>query len=265
MTEGLIFDIKRFAVHDGPGIRTSVFFKGCPLKCLWCHNPEGISCGIELITRKMKLDEEFFEVQENIGRKINPGQLMTEILLDQVFFEESGGGVTFTGGEPLQQTEFLVEILKKCRERNISTVVDTSGYASQSKIELIGPYTDLFLYDLKLINNVDHKSFTGVLNNLILNNLSYLVNIGAEIIIRIPIIPGYTDSTENIQAIRDYLITLKENWEIHLLPYHNTAVHKYQRLGKKKELVDIQQVPDEWLNWIKVCFEEAGFRTMVGG
>ena len=176
MLKGLIFDIKRFAVHDGPGIRTSVFLKGCPCSCRWCHNPESIKPYPQKISKTISLDGKTFKKEEFIGSSMCVFDVMSEIRKDKIFYDESGGGVTFSGGEPLMQSEFLLELLKECKNENIHTTVDTSGFVNEGKLLEIIDYVDLFLYDLKLINNELHKKYTGVSNKMILQNIQILVN-----------------------------------------------------------------------------------------
>ena len=179
--KGVIFDIKRFAVHDGPGIRTTVFLQGCPLGCWWCHNPEG--------------------QRNNAGNKVSVAEVMDEVIKDSIFYEESNGGVTFSGGEPLHQSGFLSELLKGCKKEGFHTCVDTSGYATKESIDLIMDDTDLFLFDLKHTDDTVHRKYTGVSNSCIIDNLKYLAGKKKEIILRFPVIPGINDSTDNISEM----------------------------------------------------------------
>jgi len=190
---GIIFNIQRFSVNDGPGIRTTVFMKGCPLRCWWCHNPEGIGFEPEVNGRT------------GIGNYYTVDELFEKIVKDRIFYEESEGGVTFSGGEPLSQIDFLTKILDKCNSTGVHTVVDTSGYVNKTLLKEITDKTDLFLYDLKLMDPVQHLKFTEVSNTEILDNLGYLLSKKAEVIIRIPMIPEITATIENMKAIRDFL------------------------------------------------------------
>ncbi|HPL06444.1 MAG TPA: radical SAM protein, partial [Bacteroidales bacterium] len=166
--QGLVFDIKRFAVHDGPGIRTTLFLKGCPLNCAWCHNPEGTSPEPQTVAKSISVDGQVFQEEEKVGLNMSVEQVMQELLKEKVFMDCSEGGVTFSGGEPLMQPAFLKSLLVACKKEGMHTAVDTSGYAKLSVIQDIAPYTDLFLYDLKLMDDKAHRHFTTVSNKLIL-------------------------------------------------------------------------------------------------
>ena len=268
MENGIIFDIKKFSIHDGPGIRTTVFLKGCPLSCGWCHNPESqrvfkeklfaagrcIGCraclaacpamAIRQTTDGMATDPEKClhcglcsevcpaQACEMAGREVTVREVMDDIEKDMAFFDESGGGVTFSGGEPLSQPEFLLSLLEACRERRIHTVVDTSGFSPWHVLDCILCYVDLFLFDLKLMDDDRHRQFTGVSNRRILENLQALSAGGHPLRIRIPIIPGVTDDDDNMTAIGDFVAGLPSTPPIDVLPYHHFAAAKYERLGK---------------------------------
>ncbi len=263
---GIIFDIKRFAVHDGPGIRATVFMKGCPLKCSWCHNPESISAKICTVAKTVRIGEKTFTENETVGHEITVTDLMKELLKEKVFMEESGGGVTFSGGEPLQQADFLIEILQACKQKEMHTVVDTSGLAKWEVLEKVAQYTDLFLYDLKLIDNELHKKHTGSSNKLILENLARLLDAGKKVWIRLPMIPGITFTETNINQTIDFLKQQKHSIEyVNLLPYHNTASHKYDRFGLVNLLHELKSVMKSDLEATKKQFEEAGFQVKIGG
>jgi pyruvate formate lyase activating enzyme len=264
--EGLVFDIKRFAVHDGPGIRTTVFLKGCPLSCIWCHNPEGISPDIVTVKKTVKLGDKKFIDSEIVGKHYSVDDLMHEILKEKIFMEESDGGVTFSGGEPLRQHEFLVEMLRKCKEAGIHTAVDTTGLASHETIEKVSEYTDLFLYDIKLINEENHKKYTGVSNIRILENLRYISQKGLAFRIRIPVIPNLVYTDENMNDIIMFLNTLPVIPQgVDLLPYHNTAAHKYNKFEIKNSLSNLKSLTKDSLKDLKKKFENAGFVTTIGG
>jgi pyruvate formate lyase activating enzyme len=264
---GYIFDIKRYSINDGPGIRTTIFFKGCPLNCWWCHNPES----------QRKLPEEFsgcslrwnFSPDETgkdmIGSAASVADIMEVIQKDIPFYDQSKGGVTFSGGEPLLQHEFLTSLLIECRKRDIHTAVDTSGYADISIIKSIAPLTDLFLYDLKLISEKLHIDYSGVSNKIILDNLSYLTDSGKKVIIRIPIIPGITSSDENIKNIIDFVSGLKTIWGVSLLPFHKTGFTKYEKMNKINKLPLIEPPSEEYMIELKDQFTRAGFNTGIGG
>ena len=241
-----VFSIQRNSLVDGPGIRTTVFFKGCNLKCKWCHNPESQKAEKEILFYKNKCtncgrcknlnaaDEKFIcftGAKEICGKEYTIHELLTEIIKDKVFYDASGGGVTFSGGECMLQIDFLKELLKKCKEADIHTAVDTAGNLPWEYFEKILPHTDLFLYDIKSVSENLHIEGTGVSNKAILNNLKLLSkNYDGEIIIRIPIIPGFNANPEEINKISDFLSDIKYK-SVELLPYHNMSKHKYEALN----------------------------------
>ena len=264
--EGIIFDIKRYAVHDGPGIRTTVFFKGCPLHCWWCHNPESISPKIQNYTREVVFDGIKMNVEDTVGYHISTEELLKEIQKDLAFFEESGGGVTFSGGEPFVQTQFLKEIAKACKESGIHVTVDTTGHTSKKNLEEVLPYVDLFLYDLKHIDDKKHYEYTGVSNEKILENLRFLQEKKKDVVIRFPIVPGYNDDEKNIDATLKVVSGLNGTLkEVHLLPYHNIAAGKYQRFHIRSKMKKMKSLPEEELYPLKERFENAGFKVKIGG
>ncbi len=273
MPTGMIFDIKRYAIHDGPGIRTAVFFKGCPLDCWWCHNPEGKSAQPQLIFRKNRCIADktcidacpsgaitwdngsitdwencnscgkcaqvcYAGARELVGWRMTIGQLMAEIERDIPFYDQSGGGVTFTGGEPLNQRKFLVQALMACKEKHIHTTVDTSGYASWASFKTLQPLVDLFLYDIKLMDEQKHIRYTKVSNRLILANLQKLSSAAANIIVRIPLIPQINDDAGNLMQCAAYLANLPHLDGVALIPYHDIAEAKYLSLGMDYRLPD---------------------------
>lgn len=263
---GIIFDIKRFAVHDGPGIRTTVFMKGCPLSCQWCHNPESRSADICTVPKTVRIGDKSFIEDEIVGREMTVEEVMKELRKEQIFMEESGGGVTFSGGEPLQQADFLLEMLAACKLERMHTAIDTTGFSNWKILEKIAQDTDLFLYDLKLIDDKLHKTYTGVSNQLILENLGKLLELGKKVRIRIPMIPGITFTEENINQTIDYLSGLKFPTEgVDLLPYHNTASHKYERFGVENKLSELKSIRKSDLEDTKLRFEKAGFEVKIGG
>jgi len=237
-----IFEIKRFAVHDGDGIRTTVFFKGCPLRCVWCHNPEGlsakkesafyshkcISCG-ECKRSDFKASECLGEARVDYGREVGVDELVELLLEDREFYESSGGGVTLSGGECLLQADFCREVLKRLKEYGINTAVDTSGYVPRESLDKVIPYTDVFLYDVKALDEKVHIKCTGKSNRLILENLEYLDSLGKKIEIRIPYVPGY--NSDEMEQISAYLKGFGNITGIRVLPYHNYAASKYRALG----------------------------------
>lgn len=266
MTSVTIFDIKRFAVHDGPGIRTTVFLKGCPLDCWWCHNPESRKSQPEEVAYTRMLGDKAIESKKKYGKSMTMAELMKEILKDKLFYDESGGGVTFSGGEPLNQTAALAELLALCKKYGLHTTVDTCGYSQWSNFEKILPYTDLVLYDLKLINAVSHNNFTGVENDLIISNLQHLLEQKVGVELRIPVVPGVNNSTEEIGSYKTFLKKeLKKVPKIHLLPYHNIAINKYQKLNVENRMKDLEIIDGLNVNEFKNELESAGFEVEVGG
>ncbi len=263
--EGTIFDIKHFAVHDGPGIRQTVFLKGCPLSCWWCHNPESQNTKPEKYTRFNKLDGKEFKKEETVGYKISSDELLKIIEGDLVFFVESGGGVTFSGGEPLMQAYFLYDILKLCKEKNIHTCVDTTGFASAKTIQKIAKVTDCFLYDIKLINNKLHQKYTGVPVDSILNNIKWLNENQQNAILRFPVIPRITNTKENISDIISFIQSLKNIRQIDLLPYHNISNGKYNRFKMENKMIDTKPLSDDEMLNLKSEFESLGFKVGIGG
>ncbi len=301
MTVGRIFNIQKYSIHDGPGIRTTVFLKGCPLSCLWCHNPESqsfypeimqypkrcIGCGkcIEACESKaLSLDSSsiifdrdrctfcgccaeacYAKARELAGRDMTVTEVMAQIEKDTVFYEESGGGVTFSGGEPLSQPDFLLELLSQCKKGEYHTAVDTSGYGASETIKAISGFTDLFLYDLKLMDDEKHIKYTGVSNKLILENLRLISQLGNRIYIRVPVIPGINDDEENLKAISRFIQGTPSVEQVNLLPYHNIAEGKYSRLGKQSRLADIP-IPDTgYMDSVADKLLEYGIKAKIGG
>ncbi|MCK4257488.1 MAG: glycyl-radical enzyme activating protein [Halanaerobiales bacterium] len=300
MKKGSIFNIQRYSVHDGPGIRTTIFLKGCPLSCWWCHNPESqssklervfrqeqcIGCGtcikicankaIVLIDGKASINDascslcgecvHFCPVNavEMMGKIVTVEDVMKEIKKDVIFFDESGGGVTFSGGEPLVQNEFLYDLLDRCKQEEIHTTVDTSGYISWEKLNQIASRTDLFLYDIKLMDNEKHKKYIGVSNVLILENLKKLSESDKKIFARIPAIPGINDDDENIIKTGEFLSKLKID-QVNLLPYHNIGIDKYKKLGMTYKVQNVKVPSDEKMNQLSEILKRMGLNVKIGG
>lgn len=267
-SHGIIFNIQRFAIHDGPGIRTTVFLKGCPLRCWWCHNPESHKILPEKFdgcNLRRGFDQSFSMNKDEIGKEVSLDELMSEIIKDRVFYEESGGGVTFSGGEPLMQPDFLKEILKECNLNGVHSAVDTSGYSSSESINKAAEYSDIFLFDLKLMNDEDHQKYTGVSNQIILRNLTEIDQLGKKIIIRIPIVPEITDKKENLFAIRGFISYLNNLIEINLLPYHRAGERKYIKYGIEKKMGDTKSPELKELENIKNFFSELNCKVKIGG
>lgn len=243
LIQGTIFDIKRFAVHDGPGIRTTVFLKGCPLGCLWCHNPESQSLGVSV-----------FEGRGGtltVGRLATVDEIICEIERDTVFFDESDGGVTFSGGEPLAQPEFLLALLERCGELAIHRTVDTSGYAPREVLLAAAARAELFLYDIKLLDEDAHRAHTGVGVGLILDNLRALCDTGIPIRLRFPVIPGITDTPANVDALGALVRSLPRRLLVDCLPYHAAAMDKYPRFGMEPPLPDTKEPTGERMDAIR--------------
>lgn len=276
MYSGIIFDIMHFSTHDGPGIRTTVFLKGCPLQCAWCHNPESQSlipqimlrpnlciacqaclkaCPNGAITNRVGkiiydrtrchlcgqcVDVCVSGAREMVGRQMWSEDVLREIEKDQPFYDESGGGVTFSGGETLIQFEFLKEMLHLCHQRGIHTALDTSGFAPWVQLEEILPDVDLFLYDIKSTDDAVHQKYVGVSNHLILENIRKLSEYDVPIIIRMPYIPSINDTVEQIQALGELAGSLKNLVGIEILAYHKIGIEKYKRLQLPYLLVGIQ-------------------------
>jgi len=272
MMTGLVFNIKHFAVHDGPGIRTTVFVKGCPLRCMWCHNPESLTSEPQLMFTPsrcigcgycFKVCEQGAHITVNgahevdwnkcvacgkcaaecysgalelAGKETSVDEVMEEVLKDKVFFENSKGGMTISGGEPLSQPEFTTEVFKKAKENGIHTSLDTSGYAAWSVIEKVIEYVDLVLYDLKQMDSGRHKEYTGVPNELIIENLKKIDKKGIPIWVRIPTIPGLNDGEDNFRKIGELLSGLKHLERVDILRYHKMAEAKYEHTGQDYRL-----------------------------
>jgi pyruvate formate lyase activating enzyme len=266
VNKGLIFDIRRFSVHDGPGIRTTVFFKGCPLTCWWCHNPESRAEVPEKTVRHLALEGKKFPVEETTGRYMSIEEVLSEALKDRLFYEESKGGVTLSGGEPMLQAEFAAGLLSALKEAGIHTAMDTCGQVRQEDLEMVIPHVDLFLFDLKLMDEKEHFDFTGVSNKLIHDNLLFLVRSGKQAIIRFPVIPGITDSRRNIDLMKEFLMRLQPSVSrIHLLPFHSFGGKKYERLNLANKLKGVKDLGREDLVPLQKEFEKLGFEVFIGG
>jgi pyruvate formate lyase activating enzyme len=264
--KGLVFDIKRYSVNDGPGIRTTIFFKGCPLRCRWCHNPESQETGQETIDVNRPLDGIVRMEKKEVGYYLDTLEVIAEVMKDSIFYEESGGGVTLSGGEPTMQAQFLIEMVKGIKEKGIHVALDTCGFAPWSTFEQLSGLIDLYLYDLKLLDSEAHKLYTGVDNQGILENLNRLLQEGVPIVISIPIIPGINDTEEQMHRLAEYLNALpKPPKTIRLLPYHKTGADKYTRLHKTNPLSGMDNLNARALLPIKTLFESNGFTVNLNG
>lgn len=263
--KGIIYDIKHYAIHDGPGIRQTIFFKGCSLACWWCHNPEAISPKPFSFLKILNNGNKCYEKKETVGESYTIEEVMAEINKDRLFYEESGGGVTFSGGEPFVQYKFLLALLEECKHQGIHTCVDTSGHTSKDRMLSVAGLTDLFLYDLKHINSEQHKKYTGVGNELILENLKMLDEMGKKVWIRYPMIPGMNDQEENLLRMFDFLSKLKNVHPVSILPYHKIGINKYQRFGIEYKMDGIEEPERERVEEVKSLFQQGGFEVGIGG
>jgi len=302
-TKGIIFNLQRYSIHDGPGIRTTVFLKGCPLRCLWCQNPESqasqpeiffdrekcTGCGtcvqacpegaIEIKDGKSRTNRQLCkgigrcaevcpnEARNLIGRYVTAGEVFKEVKADEIFYLRSGGGVTLSGGEPLAQPEFAIALLKLCKDAGINTALDTSGYARWETLKRVLEYVDLVLYDFKHMDPVEHKKCTGVSNDLILDNARKIHHeLSITILVRVPIIPGYNDSVENIEATARFIAKeLDKSIKVHLLPYHRLGEVKYERLERPGKPFSTEPPSEERMSELKKIVESFGLTVFIGG
>jgi len=267
-TKGTIFDVKKYAIHDGPGIRTTIFFKGCPLDCWWCHNPEGKKPEPETIIVKTDGGDSNSPAsakKEIFGRVATVDSVMEEIKKDVIFYDQSGGGVTFSGGEPMMQVDFLCTLLRECKKNGIRTAVDTSGYAPFEEFEKIYDLVDCFLYDLKLIDDEAHQEYTGVSNKLILANMRDLSVKGGKTEPRIAMIPGITDTEENLEALAGFLATLGNIRQVCLLPYNKLGEDKFTRFNIVNRLGCLRTQTKAEMDGKAKQFRSCGYRVRIGG
>jgi len=263
---GVVFEIRRFAIHDGPGIRTTVFFKGCPLDCRWCHNPEGRGRDVENFRlRSTTAAASDGSKTAEIGAVMTVETIMREVMRDEVYYDESNGGVTFSGGEPMVQIDFLEAMLGACRQNGLHTAVDTCGHAPREDFERIYDATDLFLYDLKLIDRGAHVQYTGTSSELILANLSFLAGKGNKVVVRVPMIPDITDTSENLEAIAGFLTSLKTVRTIHLLPYNKLGEDKVERYHLARRRLDLTPQTQSAMEQKAATLRAHGYTVVVGG
>lgn len=301
MHSGLVFNIQKYSVHDGPGIRTTVFLKGCPLCCSWCHNPEGITPRRELVVienrcilcgecrqacpftaslesapaalvrpHECTLCEACVDAcptgaRQVVGREMTVAEVVRAVEQDRVFYEESGGGVTFSGGEPLLQPEFLAAMLESCRARGIHTAVDTCGFGCTDRLRAMAQRTDLFLYDLKLMDDVRHREHCGVSNRPILENLRALGQWHHNIWLRVPLIPGVTDDDANLEAIGRLAASIPGIRQVNLLPYHRTGLQKLRRLGRAEPPLETESPSRERVESAVKLFRGLNLTAKAGG
>ncbi len=312
MASGMVFDIKKYSINDGPGIRTTVFLSGCPLSCGWCHNPESqslqpvllyranrcLGCGACMevcpegaitesnVSRRWTIESwETFDsmttdrskcthcqtcaaaccsgAREFSGKEMSVSQVMAQVEREIPFYDQSGGGVTFSGGEPLMQPGFLSALLKACRKQEIHTVVDTSGFANWQVFEQIRGEVDLFLYDLKLMDSEKHREVTGVGNEVILSNLWKLSERGHRIVVRVPLVPGMNDDEQNLLASGKFLASLPRLESVELMGYHDIAQAKYEALGVEYKLVGLKSPGEEEMRNAAELLRSYGLNVVV--
>ncbi len=300
-TSGVVFDVKRFAIHDGPGIRTTVFFKGCPLRCTWCHNPEGIApqpelsfrenrcvgCGacaescasraVTLVNGRAATDREACTqcgscaqvcptaAREIVGKSVSVRELVRELERDRVFYEESGGGVTVSGGEPLMQPEFLRALLEVCRARGLHTAVDTSCYAGWETFESLRGLVDLFLCDIKHMDGETHQRIAGVDNTRVLDNIRRLAAADGQMTIRMPVIPGLNDDERNIKATGAFVASLPGVTRIDILPYNEGGCAKLTRLLSGREPPEFASLEPHTMRRMAGRLAAYGLDVSIGG
>jgi len=298
--KAMVFDIQKYCVHDGPGVRTTIFFKGCSMSCQWCSNPESqnpfpeilfnssrcIHCGncIEcceagvftksgndvIIKRQSCINcgacthKCYSRARTLIGREYSVEELIREVERDIEFYRQSGGGVTFSGGEPGLQPEAVLAVAKYFKSKNISTVLETCGFVPWENLDMMVPYLDLVLYDIKMWDQKKHEDYCGKPNLLIRDNLSRICKV-VDTIVRIPIIPTVNDSEAELKPIAEFLQSLRKIKEIHILPYHNMALGKYEGLGREYRLEKIDVPLVENMEKLKRFFDDFGFEVKIGG
>jgi len=289
MGDGLVFNLQRFSLHDGPGLRTTVFLKGCPLSCAWCHNPESrlprqelvrlrhrcMRCGRcteEELARSVVAGRSAADAEacptgalQAVGEMMDTATLVRTLLRDRIFFDESGGGVTFSGGEPLAQAAFVTDAMRALRAEDVHTALDTCGLARWDELRDAAAHASLVLYDLKLMDDDRHKAATGVSNRAILHNLVALAHGHANVWIRIPVIPGVNDDEANVEAAAAFVCPLPGVRQVDLLPYHATGEAKFARVGQAYGLHGTPTPGHDRLDALAVHFRARGLHTTIGG
>lgn len=263
--KGCVFDIRHYAVHDGPGIRTAVFLKGCPLRCRWCHNPEGLEQEPAEIILEKRMGDKLIHIPDTLGRLMTADEVADEVLKSRMFFEESGGGVTFTGGEPLMQADFLEACISALRKHHLHIAIDTCGYARPELFDRIAGQADVVLFDLKHSDNKVHTLWTGASLEPVMRNLKSAALSNLPLYVRIPLVPGFNMSTEIYNQMADILWSLKSLQQVDILPYHSIASHKYSRLGLKYQMNDVRPSSKKEVNEVVSFFRDKGFRVSLGG
>lgn len=256
-TKGRIFNIQRFSIHDGPGIRTIVFFKGCFMRCAWCCNPESQKYEIQTMIENGK--------EKIVGRDVTVAEILPELLADSNYYRRSGGGITLSGGEILGQPEFARDLLRACKQNGLHTAVESTANAPFERIEKILPYLDLYLMDIKHMDGQKHKEYTCADNQRILENAKKLASSDVELIIRTPVVPGFNDTAEEIRAVSKFAASLSGVKEHHLLPYHRLGQDKYAGLDRNYALQGIEPPSKEKMEYLLSVAEESGLKCQIGG
>ena len=287
MEKGIVFNIQKFCIHDGDGIRTCVFLKGCPLRCIWCHNPESLektpnlsfnklkcsSCGrclpvcsarviengtLKLLREKCVMCGKCEEVclndaNEIIGKEMTAAEILDQVIKDKIFYDTSGGGITITGGEPSYQPHFTLELLTLSKEAGISLAIETCGIGSRDFYEKAADLGTTFLYDIKCIDTLRHKELTGADNAHIIENLQHLMDRGADIIIRLPLVPDCNDSDEDIEKLSDFLNKNKGRYRYaEIMPYHTLGIGKSERIGTTASYTHDNASEDDISRWLSL-------------
>lgn len=298
--KGIVFDIQKFSVHDGPGIRTIVFLKGCPLSCRWCSNPESqcrepqvmfvskncIGCGkckevcpVNAVNFELpyRIDQSkcikcgkcvencYANALEMSGTERTVGEVISELKKDNMYYRRSGGGITLSGGEALTQVDFIEELLKGCRANRWNTAVETAAFVNKDVLKRILPLLDLVMMDIKHMNSEKHREYIGQGNEIILENAKFIASSGTQLIIRVPVIPGFNDDKDNILKLSQFVVSLKNVREIHLLPYHRLGENKYGYLGYKYKMPPIDPPSNEDMKKLKNIVESFGLICKIGG
>jgi len=299
-TKGIVFDIQKFSVHDGPGVRTIVFLKGCPLSCRWCCNPESQSDVPQVMfiaqncigCKRCTEVCENFAIDFNLPNRVNQNkcvhcgkcvevcfsealnmagtiksveEILTELSKDNIMYRRSGGGITLSGGEALAQPGFAEELLKGCKSKGWHTAIETSAFTSASVLERVLPWLDLIMLDIKHMDSDKHKEYVGQNNEIILENAKIIAQSGKPLIIRIPIITGFNDVEKNIRATAKFAVSLKKVHEVHLLPYHRLGKNKYDYLGCIYKLPELKPPLEENMTYLKKVVESEGLICKIGG
>jgi len=296
---GIVFNILRYTIDDGPGIRSTVFLKGCPLRCPWCSNPESQKRPVEILHRKVscikcgrcqkncpngaiKVDEDGPKINralctacercvigcpnkalQTMGVETTVAEAFKKVMKDREYYESTGGGVTVSGGEPLMQPEFVAALFQKLQEAGIHTCIETTGYADRKNWEMILPHLNLVYFDLKHMDSQVHQRVTGVPNEQILENFKFVAQSGTEVVVRIPYIPGFNDSDENMEATARFVAEVLPGAEVHLLPYHNYGEGKYESLDRSYAMAGVERPPVEKVEQSKLLFDKYNLNCIV--